>query len=101
MGYCTRFELKLIPFHHEEAWEAVAALDDGYVGGALDGEPIKWYDHEDHMRGISKQFPGLTFKLSGEGEDAGDIWVKYFRNGKMQSCKAVIEIPPFDEGKLR
>lgn len=60
----------------------------------------KWYDHEVDMRNYSKNFPEVIFKLEGEGEESGDLWVKYFKNGKMQVCKARIEFDPFNEKEL-
>lgn len=64
-------------------------------------ERSKWYDWQDNMRALSKQFPFVTFHLHGEGEENGDIWDAHFRNGKMQLCKAQISIEPFDESKLK
>ncbi len=61
---------------------------------------IKWYDHEDHMRQISQKYKDLLFTLSGKGEDSSDLWVKYFKNGKMQTARARIEYDKFDEKKL-
>ena len=68
---------------------------------SLDGDDeCKWYDNEDDMLLLSKEFPDVLFKLHGEGEDNKDIWDKYFMNGKMQYCPAEIICPPFDRAKL-
>lgn len=64
-------------------------------------DATKWYEHENHMRKISLQYPDVIFELKGEGEESGDIWVKYFVNGKMQVCNATIVFEPFDEKKLK
>lgn len=59
-----------------------------------------WYDHEDEMKKLSRQFPGTLFELHGEGEENDDIWNKYFKDGKMQKCYAKMVIPPYDEALL-
>jgi hypothetical protein len=64
-------------------------------------DETKWYEHEEHMRKISLQYPDVIFELRGEGEESGDIWVKYFVNGKMQLCAAKIVFEEFDEKKLK
>jgi len=56
----------------------------------------KWYDHEKDMRDMSKKFYGVLFTLHGEGEESGDIWNKYFLNGKCQVANARIVIDKFD-----
>lgn len=99
MGYYTRYKLETSPESAlEKVMESVTeevryAL--GYDGSS--GNSTKWHDHEEEMAGISERFPDVTFKLHGEGEQSADIWVKYFRNGKSQTCKAEIVIPPMRE----
>ena len=63
-------------------------------------DECKWYNNEDDMLLLSKEFPDVLFKLHGEGQDNEDIWDKYFMNGKMQYCPAEIMYPPFDRAKL-
>jgi len=77
-----------------------------YEGGALSesGETVdavKWYDHEKDMRSMSLVFKNVLFTLTGEGEEAGDIWKKYFLNGNIQTEKAKIVIGDFDADKLK
>lgn len=60
------------------------------------GGECKWYEHEDHMKRLSKAFPEFVFELNGEGEENGDIWTKWFCAGKMQGGKAQIVYPEFN-----
>jgi hypothetical protein len=60
-----------------------------------------WDNYDMDMRGISKDYPDVIFELSGEGEESGDIWKKYYVNGKIQKCKARIVFDEFDEKKLK
>lgn len=63
-------------------------------------DDCKWYDHDKDMREISKKYPETIFILEGEGGESGDIWKKYYLNGKCQVAKAEVIIPEFDETKL-
>jgi hypothetical protein len=63
-------------------------------------DSCKWYDHESDMASFSKKYPESLFVLKGEGEESGDIWIKYFLNGKMQRAEAKITFEEFDESKL-
>jgi len=64
-------------------------------------DETKWYEHEADMKKISKEYPDVIFELSGEGEESGDVWKKYFVNGKMQVCKAILVFDEFDKSKLK
>jgi hypothetical protein len=61
----------------------------------------KWYNHEVDMRIISKEYPDVVFELHGEGEQAGDMWIKYFKNGLCQVANAIISFDKYDATKLR
>ena len=50
----------------------------------------KWYNHEEDMLEISRQFPDVTFVLYGEGENQGDMWKEYFCDGTAELCTAEI-----------
>lgn len=102
MGYSTKYNLEIINDNDDcdVFWEDIENHDDLYYAVGSDGKSgndCKWYDHEKDMVEISKSYPLLTFKLNGEGEESGDIWVKYFRNGKKQIKEAEIIIPEFSE----
>ena len=61
----------------------------------------KWYEWETDMKTISKMYPGVLFTLEGEGEESGDLWQAYFKDGKVQVSRARIEFDAFDPEKLR
>ncbi|NCC68756.1 MAG: hypothetical protein EOM14_11300 [Clostridia bacterium] len=103
MGYYTHYSLETDAPSEFEIIEELKRM--GIVGYALrdnldEADAVKWYNHEKAMRSISKKFPLVLFTLSGEGEESEDMWVKYFKNGKMQTCRAVITYDSFDESKL-
>ncbi len=116
MGYCTRYDLDIIghnltdfEFHEyynrvEEdllkTLEEMNILDYAFNTSFESCDEVKWYEHEEDMREISKKFDSLVFILSGEGEDNFDSWRKYFLNGKMQECRARITYDSYDEKKL-
>lgn len=99
MGYNTQYSVKIHP--ENKLIRATIASDDAFYALGFSGESYKWYDHETDMRKLSQEYPEHVFELSGEGEDTGDMWRKYFKNGKMQSCPAQVTYDPFDESKLK
>lgn len=66
------------------------------------GESLKWYEHEEEMVELSKRYPTMVFILDGDGEEQGDIWRKFFLNGKMHEWRQEeVYRPPFDQSILR
>ncbi len=108
MGYDTSYKLEIFP----NCGEATSAFLDGLRGqneeasyallpnGETNNSDARWYKHEDDMRAFSKWHPSFIFKLHGDGEEQGDVWVKYFKGGKMQECKIITTFAPYDESKL-
>ena len=109
MGYYTKYSLDLVipdtvDYDHYDVISALRtdtnaeyALDEE---GSFGGE-CKWYYHEEDLKKFSKQFHETVFVLKGEGEDSGDLWLKYFYNGKMQMAPAQIFYDKFDPEKLK
>jgi hypothetical protein len=102
MGYSTYYKLEI---HDDQG----RYLDINEVKEALidrvDYNPFedscKWYNHEEDVKWLSKKYGGTVFLLSGEGDDNEDMWRKYFLDGKMQVCKAVITYDNYSESKLK
>lgn len=108
MGYYTTYKLQIhnpekMPANKNVIKEFVETTE--FVEHYLDEEgnnldTAKWYEHETDLKAFSKKYPEIIFKLSGEGEESGDIWSKYFQNGKMQDCRAKVVTPGFNPNKL-
>lgn len=103
MGYNTSYKLKvlegdrsLIALLRQECEDAEYALDD--YGQTEDD--TKWYDHHDDMLKFSKVFPEALFELYGEGEEQGDVWKKYYQNGKSLVIRAKVTFEDFDKSKM-
>ena len=79
---------------HEEINYAIENLDEF-------GEETKWYSHENDMRKLSNKFRDVLFELEGEGEESGDMWKEYYKNGKMQRCNAEFVFPEYNELELK
>lgn len=103
MGYCTHYELDADPWPETLSAliesEEIEELSYAIEPNGNSSESAKWYEHETDMITLSLKFPGVLFTLSGEGEEAGDIWVKNFKDGKIQRRKGEVVIPPFDPNK--
>lgn len=69
------------------------------IEGDLDA--CKWYDHDKDMIEYSKRFPDFVFILDGEGEESGDIWRKFYKNGKSYEWKLEYALPDFDPNNLK
>lgn len=98
MGYYTRFELRVngkTDYHHREAIGKSTAYGDESIWN----EERKWYEHEEDMVAYSKLYPNDVFCLYGNGERYGDVWFKFFKNGKFY--KHEIEFPDFNPELLK
>lgn len=64
-------------------------------------ESCKWYEHQETMIKFSKKYPNVLFTMKGEGEEAGDVWHTYYKDGKYQEAQAKIVIEEYNPSKLK
>lgn len=97
MGYYTNYGLLVDGVKNHEHELALTKMADYSV--FEDG--CTWYEHEEDLKEYSAKFPNQLFRLRGEGEEPLDVWIKYFKNGRMQHCPAKVTFDDFDELKLK
>lgn len=108
MGYYTAFSLEIKnlkdkeEFYKVKTWLADRGLihyifDEGYCPDDFTGyayfctyDEGKWYDYDEDLLTLSTAFPHLIFRLEGHGEDADDIWQRYYQNNVVDYCPGAI-----------
>ena len=100
MGYYTQYNLHINPSPSQELLDFEVyetrieeLLDEGFND--------KWYDHDEDMLNLSLSFPEYVFILDGEGEESGDVWRSFYKNGKDYTWRLDYELPDFEEEKLQ
>ena len=104
MGYYTNYSLTIEKGDDAVIQEFTEECEGAEHAIFPDGESnnsTKWYSHQTDLMEFSKKHPDTVFCLYGEGEEAGDLWNLYVKNGKGQRCKAKIDYPLFDEKELK
>jgi hypothetical protein len=111
MGYYTQFSFEYEPwkncsdeeYKRFEEYIQEKNIDGGYasLSEVDEWDSCKWYEHTSEMKAISAKFPHVLMILGGKGEEPGDIWKKYYLNGKVQIALAEIVIPAFSEKLLK
>lgn len=103
MGYYTQYNLEMIEGSSDLIEGLLSECEEARYALGASGDceqATKWYEHKRDMISFSKKHPDALFKLSGEGEESGDCWHEYYKNGKVQECKAKIVYPEFNEDLL-
>lgn len=59
----------------------------------------EWCTSHFDMLELSKQFPDALFELKGQGDDFGDIWGTYYKNGKYHDFIRIV-YSDFDKNLL-
>ena len=62
--------------------------------------PLAWTEHTSEMKKLSEKFPSVLFSLTGRGEKDDDIWIDYYKAGKMQHCRGKIVYEDFCQEKM-
>ena len=94
-NYDTKNEvMEYIQSDEEDMYYAIESYDEF-------NEECKWYSHKNDMLILSNKFRDVLFELSGEGEESGDVWKEYYKNGLMQRCEAALVYPEFNESKMK
>ena len=76
MGYYTHHKLEIIPSNEDLYTEFVE--DTGYI----ENDSTKWYECDKDCERLSSENLGYLIVVTGEGEEAGDVWRKAFLNGE-------------------
>lgn len=112
MGYQTTHKLTIEEGFTEEIGarldELLEERDCYYVFNERDvgtyepADGYKWYEHREDMTWVSKELSGnILLLLEGEGEENGDVWKEYYRNGKIAAYTPKIVWEEFKEEDLR
>ena len=97
----ARHSLRILPEDSESEEQHILCINEQFnYGYNLFDFTSAWRSHEKDMKAYSLQYPTTLFEFMIEGEEYGDIWKKYFKNGKVQVCKAKITFDAYDEDKL-
>ncbi|MHC2451245.1 hypothetical protein ACUXP3_001846 [Bacillus altitudinis] len=104
MGYYTNFEVEidkdgdLVREYVNNISPKKDCLVDAFNGR---GDDMKWYEHDEDVLEVSRQFPDVLITVKGVGEEYPDFWKTYFKGGKKQHCQGRVVYDEFDEKELR
>lgn len=111
MGYYTTFILTVDPAPTEDLISTLTENQSEYIGAfefystvsrnSFYLDECKWYEHVEDMKVLSSTYPEYVFTLHGRGEEQGDEWVEFYKNGKTYKVILVMPIPSFHEEFLK
>lgn len=93
MGYYTRYTLTTKPVEKQE--EAVQLLEN-LIGYDPTSQSTKWYDREEDLCKLSSspELVDVLLILDGEGEETGDEWRCFAKNGRKEMIRREQWNPP-------
>lgn len=89
MGYYTKYD---ISNNSQEIQEAIT-LQSGY--SCFEYDSVKWYDWANDIKTISLRYPGTEIHVAGEGEESGDIWKAFAKDGVVYRAEILFEYGPY------
>lgn len=104
MGYYSNFELSVDNDDISIINDFVETCEGASYALNPDGscqDVSKWYSADDDLKEFSKKYPDVLFTLDVKGEEAGDIWRLYVKNGKCQLAQIKFIFDEYDESKLK
>lgn len=108
MGYYTGYEISIEGKSTEEMlelFESSNLIDKDIIHDLEDsGDELyiycKWYDYEDEFIKLSKLIPNNLITIKGAGEESGDVWIHFIKNGLAYHQTMLMEYPEFNEDLL-
>ena len=92
MGYYTDFTIKVAhgKVDMEELCDELIRVSEydmqcDHINGEdmiHPGDQVKWYGCQEDMVQVSKSFPDAVLLVEGIGEEQGDYWRLYLKNGR-------------------
>ena len=107
MGYYTHFKIT-VPKEAGITEEILEKASGGYGfeeykdGTFVSADNYKWYEHTEDMKKLSAdpKYKDIVFTVEGEGEEAGDVWKAYYKNGKSVTHRVEFVFPDFKDEDL-
>lgn len=100
MGYYTDYEIDVVG--EIDTNEFISRFEEktGYRLHDMTMQNAKWYRCRDDMLVLSKLYPFVLFIVHGHGEEQGDDWRMYFKNGNAKKVLPIITWPIVDFDNL-
>lgn len=100
MGYYTNFSFTLEEGPKEQYEKMLKDIDD-IIGNdetsSFESVNAKWYDYDKDIKQLSERYPGIAFRVYGDGEESDDLWQEYWRAGKC--FREQVQFATYDEIK--
>lgn len=109
MGYYTNFDLQYDSAQSDPV-ELQRLISDIRAGKTFtdyeislnsdEWDTMKWYGHDEDMKALSLEYPNVMFVLTGAGEESGDFWRSFYKNGVWQTVTGEVTYPDPDYSKF-